>query len=213
MRQIIGEYVEHVGSTRDSAGTVFAAVSHHNRAAKRTDCVIFRFGLDGSATEIFRFDEARYGKAGHCTLEVLPDGTLWCGLSVRNNSGQQSFAVELLPGQAAPYGAGAPAFAASIQAPAPTQNVDGEARRVAEEAKKKAERALDLAKGGGGLSRAEVEAIAWQKGRDAVQALINEAEWGESALGSFVWKKAMDAAWATLQQHQPADEGGAQQQG
>jgi hypothetical protein len=193
MRQVLNGYVEHIGSTRDSAGTVFAAVSHGNQATKQTDCVIFRFGLDGSAKEIFRFRQSQFGKAGHCTLEVLPDGTLWCGLSMRNAAGQQVFAVELLPGQAAPYNASAPGVPAVILAPQATHNtlVDAEARRVATEAKQKADKAYSLAERGGSsasLTRESVEAIAWQKGRDA-------------ALADFVWRKAIDAAWAVMVEH------------
>jgi hypothetical protein len=65
-------YTNHVGSTRDGAGNVFLAVTIDGPSSGDLDVAIMK-RQQGSAnwTEIYRFDQATYGKQGYGTLEVV----------------------------------------------------------------------------------------------------------------------------------------------
>lgn len=85
-------YVGHIGSCMAFDGTVFAIPVQNNVAI-----VMRRDFPAGLWREIHRFDAPEDGKDGAGTIELLPNGTLWCGLSYRSDNGQL-FGEALLEG-------------------------------------------------------------------------------------------------------------------
>ena len=80
-------YTNHIGTTRDGAGNIFAAVTLDGPGAGDLDVAIMkRQQGSGVWTEIHRFTEAQYNKHGYGSLEVVGNH-LVCVLSERSADG------------------------------------------------------------------------------------------------------------------------------
>jgi hypothetical protein len=88
MGQILGPYVNHVGSCRDGAGNVFLLATQDGPGSNDTAVVVMKRDVTtGLWSEIARMPEAVHGKPGYGSIENVANN-LHLLLSLRTTGGQ-----------------------------------------------------------------------------------------------------------------------------
>lgn len=112
MTDISGGYANHVGSTRDGAGNLFAVITQDGPSGGDVDVIIKRCLVNTDPTiasswvEVARFTEAQHGKHGYGSAEVRDNGDFVAILSERNSAGATVTRVRVVKGIASPGGSG-----------------------------------------------------------------------------------------------------------
>ena len=109
MTDISAPYVNHVGSTRDSAGNIYAVITQDGAGDTNTDVLIRRClatadpMIAQSWSEVYRYTERDFGKHGYGSGEVLNNGDFLAILSERNAAGDTVARAHRIPGLCPPW--------------------------------------------------------------------------------------------------------------
>jgi hypothetical protein len=201
-KQIVGTSCDHGGMCTDGSN-VFLIAQHNN------DSILYR-----NNEPIYTFSEQQYGKSGRSGSCVAVGDTLVCFISARKAGDDQNsgWIVQLsgcgianpsgstptptpLPTTPALTGPSAGDFQhLTSQVTALQQQVDSLSKQVSSLSKQVSAQPGTA----GGLSRAQIEEIAWAKANDAIYASVTGTD---GFLGSWTWQKALDAAYAFAKDH------------
>jgi hypothetical protein len=107
MTEIHAGYVNHIGSTTDFDGNIFAVITQDGPSEKDVDVVIKKLSASAnpeiaqSWIEVKRFTEKEFGKHGFGSAEVRNNGDLVVMLSEKNDEGKVPVVVRVIKGVAA----------------------------------------------------------------------------------------------------------------